>query len=844
MAEVFCFVPAKIFSICDPGVCLIPTNRYRPFHRKGSEMMSRSLINRNRTNRKVAAIRNPSERNGSRVCSTFQKVYALTDPDVLISNKNDGLKRRSYRFQTENGGLVKVSVGAKQSTYFEVSDLPLGLNEHHLAVRWQTFRSDSLCQLEPSDSSKSCEALLSQTSPGRHSSELEIDYPDIPAYLSFFIYSSFSIDGSDGIVLRSSRKTNFRVPVGFTPGKPAPLGITFCDDGTVNFSLFSRNAERVILCLFEDHSEKPSLEIELDPYVHKTGDIWHVSLENVSNYVSYGFRCNGNSDMYLDPYAKAVRSFSQGNSDFFLGELRKTSSFDWSGDIHLCIPTEKLVIYRLNVGSFTRDKSSSLPDSTAGTFVGIIEKIQYLKKLGVNAILLEPIFFFNEEQGPYFPHSFFAPMNKYGPRGDSESARNSMKEMVKCLHVNGIEVLLEVIFSHTAEGAGIHGIDRLSYYVDDDKRLGARSLLNCDKQIVQKMIIDSLHHWVIDFHIDGFCFVNGLHFRCNLSRSSLIESIAFDPILSNTRLIADSWSPHDMLSHEMNFPHWKRWSEINSRFCKDVRNFLRGEGHLSDLATRLCGSGDMFSDSRGPTYSFNFVTRNSGLSLVDLVSFSGGKLSSELSWNCGAHGPTSNVVILETRLRQIRNFLFLLFVSLGVPVLNMGDECGMSAGGSTSYGDRCLFDWDYLETSFACQITQFIFFLVSLRNRRNDLFQRRVFHQVKNIRWHGANHSEPKWEDPSSKFLAFSLKADNGEKAFDSVEGDIFIAFNAGDMPSTVVLPETPEPYKWIRLVDTSYPFPGFFSNGDDPDSSSFSEVESYELKAHTFCLFEARMND
>lgn len=886
MANVLPSVNVKTFSQSVTGTYPISTYRERHCRRKGSasnEMKSSGRRSGTYIKSKVAPIGNALERHGLRVCSASQRIDAHTEPDLRLTNKNEELKRRSYRFQTENGGVVNVSIGAKQFTYtvhVEVLGMPPWFNEHNSVLRWQMLRSDSSWSIEidsqfsasdtrqlGSNTGHSSDILLTQKSPGRHTSELEINYSEVPFCLSFLIYSSFSADGASGGVVRTARKTSFRVPVGFAPGNPMPLGVSFSDDGAVNFSLFSRNAERVVLCLFDDQSNKPSLEIDLDPCVHRTGDIWHASLENVRNYVRYGYRCDGDllhnkegSPVFLDPYAKVIRSISPDDSDFslsnFLGHIQKAPAFDWSGDVRLCLPTEKLVVYRLNVGKFTGDESSHLPEDIAGTFSGIVEKTHHLKNLGVNAILLEPIFSFDEEQGPYFPYNFFAPMNMYEPKGKGESATNSMKEMVKSLHANGIEVLLEVVFTHTAEGCemahpgiSFQGIDKLSYYVDEDKRSGASSSLNCNISVVQKMIIDSLRHWVIDFHIDGFCFVNASYFvecssRHHSSRPALIESIAFDPILSNTKLIADFWSPRDMSYHEIDFPHWKRWSEINSRFCKDARNFLRGEGLLSDLATRLCGSGDIFSDSRGPACSFNFVTRNSGLSLVDLVSFSGGKLSSESSWNCGVEGPTSNSAILETRLKQIRNFLFLLFVSLGVPVLNMGDECGLSNGGSTLYLDRCPFDWAYLETGFALQVTQFISFLSALRDRRSDLFQRSTFHKVENIQWHGLDHSGPKWEDPSSKFLALTLKADKDEKqASDSDEGDMFIVFNGSDAPSTAVLPEAPERYMWFRLVDTACPYPGFFSNNDDPECCHFSGLESYELKPHTFSLFEAKVS-
>ncbi|KAJ1380235.1 Glycoside hydrolase superfamily [Sesbania bispinosa] len=231
---------------------------------------------------------------------------------------------------------------------------------------------------------------------------------------------------------------------------------------------------------------------------------------------------------------------------------------------------------------------------------------------------------------------------------------------------------------------------------------------------VQNLILDSLRHWVTEFHIDGFSFINASHLLKGfhgeyLSPPPLVEAIAFDPALLKTKIIADCWDSHDMVAKENRFPHWMRWAEINTNFCNDVRNFLRGQNLLSNFATRLCGSGDMFSDGRGPAFSFNYIARSVGLSLVGLGSFNNEDLAVELSWNCGEEGPTNNTSDLERRLKQIRNFLFIQFVSLGVPVLNLGDECGQSSGGSPAYGDIKPFNWDALKTGPSLDANRFFY---------------------------------------------------------------------------------------------------------------------------------------
>lgn len=646
-----------------------------------------------------------------------------------------------------------------------------------------------------------------------------------------------------------------------------PLGVSLSIGGSVNFSIFSRNAERVILCLYENKTSEPSLEIELDPYVNRTGDIWHVSIGNIAKYISYGYRCKGESfggksgsfhvhHVLLDPYSKMIRTLihDQGillSKTKYLGCLWKEPNFQWSGDTHPQIPMEKLVVYHLNVGQFTKSKSSGLPKEVAGTFIGLIKKLPHLINLGVNALLLEPVFSFDWERGPYFPYHFFSPMSMYGDIDENVSAVYSMKEMVKALHAHGMEVLLEVPFTHTCEGGdadsqaiSFRGIDNLSYYIAD-RNLHTETCraLKCNDHIVQNMILDCLHYWVTEFHVDGFCFVNSSSLLRGsngnlLPRPPLVEAISFDPLLSNTKIISDCWSPLDMSYKDVIFPHWHRWAEMNSKYFHDIRNFLRGEGQLSDLATRICGSGDIFTAFRGPAYSFNYITKNSSLTLVDLVSFSCKNLASELSWNCGEEGPTDNNSVLEIRLRQVRNFLFILFISFGVPVINMGDEFGHSTGGSPSYTNRLPIDWRCLRTEFSRQTAAFIKFLISFRNQRSDLFQRKTFLKVENITWHGSNQSPPKWEDPSCKFLAMELRA---EKDSESHNGDLFITFNAGNLPELTTLPELSEGYIWLRLVDTSLPYPDFFSNVFDPNSQNNEVLSSYEARPHSCALFEAK---
>lgn len=774
--------------------------------------------------------------------------------------------RLTYVFRTEIGGQVKVIVGKKNKKYvvhIEVSSLQLPNCDEKLILSWGIFRSDSSCFMPvdyknsvPEAGSNTTETPFMEKSSGSFAAKLNFQANHAPFYFSFLLRTTLDRDSSSSHI-RSHMKTKFCVPVGFGRGYPAPLGLSFSSDGFPNFALFSRNAVGVVLCLYDGPTGKPALEIDLDPYVNRTGDIWHASMGSIGPFVRYGYRCkdvnlqeNGErlqaEQVLLDPYARLVRSSFSDDHELNprprLGELQKEPAFNWNDDVHPHIPMEKLVTYRLNVMHFTKDASSGVAPDVAGTFSGVMEKLQHFKDLGVNAVLLEPIFSFDEQKGPYFPFHFFSPMHVYGPSGGPVATINTLKEMVKTLHANGIEVLLEVVFTHTAEVGALQGIDNSCYYYAYGD---AGNALNCNYPIVQQMILDSLRYWVTEFHVDGFCFIDassllrGFHGEY-LSRPPLVETIAFDPLLSKTKIIADCWDPQEMVPKEIRFPHWKRWAEMNTRFCNDVRNFMRSQGPLSDLATRLCGSADTFMDGRGPAFSFNFIAKNFGLPLVDLVSFSSSKLDSELSWNCGEEGPTDDTAVLERRLRQIRNFLFILYVSLGVPVLNMGDECGRSSGGSPAYGDRKPFDWNYVKTAFGIQTISFISFLSSLRSRRSDFFQRRSFLKEENINWHGSDES-PRWDDPSSKFLAMTLKPEKSDSS--GIKGDLFIAFNLDDRSEKVILPPPPSGMFWHRLVDTALPFPGFFT-ADGEAIIKKSGLVAYEMQSYSCALFEANTLD
>lgn len=790
-----------------------------------------------------------------------------------------------YMFQTDAGGEVKAFVGRVDTVYKVTIEVFLprrfGDLDRDLCLHWGLYMSNSsrLIVLDAAsvpngttsvtvNKQKFMKTPFQQDPTGSHTLDLAFDSSQAPLFLTFVLKSS------NDLWVRTHLGKNFCLPVGFGRGKPDPLGFSMGRDGSVNFALYSRSAENVVLCLYNATSTDTSLEMDLDPYMNRTGDVWHVSLDMLGHYTRYGYRCKGDINwdkgnrfharrVLLDPYSKLLAPFVSGQDNSMssancLGWLIEEPPFDWDEDSHPCLPLESLVVYRLNVEGFTIDKSSGLQADRRGTFLGLIDKIYHLKNLGVNAILLEPIFAFDRRQGPFCPYNFFAPMDCYGPLGDGISASSSLRQMVKACHKIGIEVILEVVYTQTAEKGdaepetlSFRGIDNSSYYILGENNEVAvaetDNLFNCNHPVAQNMILDSLRHWVNEYHIDGFCFCNssslmrGPHGEI-LSRPPLIEAIAFDPVLSRVKIIADPCLPITASCKEIQFPHWKKWAELNIRFHDDVRRFLRGDkGQLSNFSTRLCGSGDLFTDGRGPSFSFNFITHNFGLSLVDLVSFSAATYSTELSWNCGEEGGTNNHLVLETRLKQIRNFLFVLFISLGVPVLNMGDEYGQTKGGSMHLNDRKPFNWDALKTEFAVHTIQFIGFLSSFRTRRKDLLQRKTFAKIENLNWHGPIPDQPQWEDSSSSFLAVSLKPERNENESRSTLGDLYIAFNSQQASVSATLPQLPDGMLWHRLVDTSLPFPETFSmEGTATDMLGISFF-AYQMQPHSCVLFEAR---
>lgn len=600
-------------------------------------------------------------------------------------------------------------------------------------------------------------------------------------------------------------------------GTPKPLGLSV-HAKTSNFALFSSHAEIVTLGLF---SMDGTLFKEIS--MHRTGDIWHVSIENLPTGLDYAFRCRGPKEMcynpnswLCDPYAKIIHKNR--------ARAALPKPFDWQKDTSPSVPLKDLIIYEMHVRGFTRDPSSKT--SHPGTYLGFIEKIPYLKKLGVNAVELMPIFDSDEMHSNilhpktkkrlpnywgYNTFHFFAPKSWYA----WQNPVDEFKTLVRELHKNGIEVILDVVYNHTGEGKdksfaiNFRGIDNNVYYMMEPHGhylnfSGCDNTFNCNHPVVKDLIIDSLRYWVQEMHVDGFRFDLASIFTRDakghvLEHSPLIEAIVKDPIIGTTKLIAESWDAAG-LYQVGTFPKWGPWSEWNDRYRDTVRCFLKGDkGYSGAFANVLTGS-EMIYRGHSPLNSINFITAHDGFSLRDLVSYNqkhnleNGEANKDgnnhnNSWNCGAEGFTNDQTISHLRERQMRNFLLTLFMSQGIPMLVMGDAYGhTSLGNNNPYvqdNELSWFRWDELQKNQ--KIFQFISNLIHFRKTHTQL-SRKHFWEEKEIEWHSATSNKIDWND-NSRFVACTFKT--GE--------NIYLAFNASNSPINVILPTG----KWKLLVNT-----------------------------------------
>ena len=650
-------------------------------------------------------------------------------------------------------------------------------------------------------------------------------------------------------------------------GSSAPLGATVYPGG-VNFSVFSKNATLVELLLFDDEkSAQPRKVIALDPRRHRTYHYWHVFVPDLKAGQVYAYRAHGpflpehgarfdGDKVLLDPYGLVVavppsydRDAARRSGDNAAVAMKSVvadpNRYDWEGDRPLKRPFAETVIYELHVRGFTKHSSSGVAAEKRGTYAGLIEKIPYLEDLGITAVELLPVFQFDPQDAPpglvnywgYQPVSFFAPHHAYSSRREPFGALDEFRDMVKALHRAGIEVILDVVFNHTAEGADdgptfcYRGLANDFYYIldKDEARYadytGCGNTLNANQPIVRRLIQDSLRYWVTQMHVDGFRFdlaaiLSRDETGCPLPNPPVLWDIESDPLLAGTKLIAEAWDAAGL--YQVGSFVGDSWQEWNGRFRDDVRRFLKGENDtVSRVASRLLGSPDIYGhQEREAEQSINFVTCHDGFTLNDLVSYNykhneaNGENNRDgtednMSWNCGAEGPVSDAAIEALRNRQVKNFLVLEMLAAGTPMLLMGDEVRRTQkGNNNAYcqdTEISWFDWSLLERH--ADVHRFVKLLATFRQRRDVLAETGTLSlnqllQRAKIQWHGVALNQPDWSDPSHS-LAFTLRSLRGRFLLHGM-------LNAYWEPLTFQLPPLPagSAEGWRRCIDTALESP------------------------------------
>jgi glycogen operon protein len=650
-------------------------------------------------------------------------------------------------------------------------------------------------------------------------------------------------------------------------GNPAPLGATRLDGG-YNFSLYSRRATWVEL-LFFDRAEdrKPSRVVPLDPARHRTYSYWHVFVPGVEPGQVYGYRVTGPFDparglrfdrekLLLDPYGRAVAVPSSYDRTAAIlpgdnaGSAMKSvttdpSDYDWEGDRPLRRPYARTVIYEMHVGGFTKHRSSGVAPERRGTYAGLVERIPHLVDLGVTAVELMPVFQFDPLDAPlgrtnywgYCPVSFFAPHTGYAESKEPLAALHEFRGMVKALHRAGIEVILDVVYNHTAEGnhegptIAFRGIANNSYYILEADRAryanytGTGNTLNANHPIVRRMIVDSLRAWVHEMHVDGFRFdlasilsrdENGTP----LENPPVLWDIEIDPELAGTKLIAEAWDAGGL--YQVGSFVGDAWTEWNGKFRDDVRSFVKGDpGSVPRLASRILASPDIYQhEGREAAQSVNFVACHDGFTLNDVVSYDrkhnevngeGNRDGSDdnRSWNCGVEGPTEDAGIERLRNRQVKNLLAITLLSLGTPMIQMGDEVRRSQGGNNNAycqdNETGWLDWRLLERH--ADVHRFVKMLIRGRLRRDgngagpELALEELLRRAR-VEWHGAHWRKPDWSDDSRSLACTTWGGGDGH-AFHAI-------FNAFWEPLAFDLPPLPFGVRggWRRWMDTSLDSP------------------------------------
>lgn len=659
----------------------------------------------------------------------------------------------------------------------------------------------------------------------------------------------------------SSSNVSRSPSIATTGGRAAPLGATVSREG-VNFSIISRDASAVELLFFNREDDaQPTNVITLDPYANRSYHYWHVFVPGIRSGQIYGYRVRGpfapdlglrfDADkVLLDPYGRGVVVPNNYNREAARhpGETTATAmksvvvdplAYDWEGDKPLNQPTARTVVYEMHVKGFTCHPNSGVGDKTRGTYRGLTEKIPYLQELGITAVELLPVFQFDALDCPpgvinywgYQPVSFFAPHRAYSSRQDPLGPVDEFRDMVKALHRAGIEVILDVVFNHTTEGDRngptlcLRGVDNRAHYILKEDRshyadyTGCGNTLNSNHPIVRRMIVDSLRYWVEVMHVDGFRF----DLASILSRDSsgnmlanppVLWDIESDPSLAGTKIIAEAWDAAGL--YQVGSFVGDSWREWNGRFRDDVRSFFRGdEGYVRRFADRVLGSVEIYGhEGREAEQSINFITCHDGFTLNDLVSYNQKHneanndnnrdgADDNRSWNCGIEGATDDPAIEKLRNRQVKNFLTTTLLSLGMPMITMGDEVRRTQHGNNNaycHDDESVwFDWSSLEAH--ADVHRFMKLLIERRLLRDMGPERQRMSLTELISkrlkgWHGVKLNQPDWSDHSHS-LAASVELPDENLLF-------YFIFNAYWEQLEFELPViADDKTSWHRWIDT-----------------------------------------
>lgn len=676
-------------------------------------------------------------------------------------------------------------------------------------------------------------------------------------------------------------------------GQCFPIGSHIMEDG-VNFSLYSKHATGVELVFFNQIEDtEPSRIIALDPNINKTYHYWHLFVQGVGSGQLYGWRLQGEYEpnkglwfdsekVMTDPYSKVIaypkgfsrKAFAKRGAVPGIPCLKSIVAdirgYNWENDFHPRTPFNRTLIYEMHVGGFTKSPTSGVAPELRGTYTGLIEKIPYLKELGVTAVELLPVFQFDPQEAPpgltnywgYCPINFFAPHQGYSSKPNNPlHVLDEFRDMVKALHGAGIEVILDVVFNHTSEGGNagptycFKGIDNPTYYIlESDKSQyanfsGTGNTLNGNQSIVRRMIMDALHFWVKEMHVDGFRFdLASILSRDEkgkpLENPPILWDIETDPILAGTKLIAEAWDAAGL--YQVGSFIGDSWKEWNGQFRDDIRRFFRGDlDSLSPFVTRMLGSPDVYGHrNREPEQSINYVTCHDGFTLYDLVSYSQkynldnlednrDGTDNNISHNHGIEGPTDIPEINKLRHRQMKNYFSMTLLSLGAPMLLMGDEvCRTQKGNNNAYcqdNEISWFDWTLAEKNG--DMFRFVKQLIASRLHRdsaapgfgmslNELLNGRV------VTWHGQKLNKPNWQG-NSHSIAFTVQSVTRKL-------QTHYMINGWREPLLFELPPHPKgkKLKWKRWLDTALPSPH-----DICEAGSFEEVDSEHYQVESFSI-------